>query len=508
MKKIICFQVNTENLEIVFGDVFERDGQMLETYIGADETGFYIVRSRSKVCSIEHFDKNLKLVNSIQLNLKFKKSNRKAECFYLFEDVIYIFYRFDDDKTKKYCLYLEKYDKQSMKQIGEITEISTIDYKQAGRIGSEAFRTSMSKDSTKVLIYCYLRNDKEELERFYTTCYDLETMESWSKVITIPYKVKQISIRDFVIDNDGNIYLVGAMLTTNNSILSFAEIDYYTILAYSNNGEELEEYPIKIQDKTITDIKIDFFDNKDIICAGFFTYDYNLTKSIAGSFYIRLNNETKSIENQSFNDFDIDFIKAYCTEKEIDKIENKVVNGNSVEMENVYLDKMFLREDGAVVLIGEQACSESFNTNTTTSNGYNNDDIIIIAYDSDGENEWNRKIPKKQTSMYRRDLKLSTSSYHSHFKDDKIYVICMLNKENMLLNKDLSQCAEKMEKKDGFLVLCEIDKNGNLKKDCIINIKDTEVLPMPFVSCQISKDESVMYGYTFRNGRLIKFIFE
>jgi hypothetical protein len=526
MKKIICFsllvifslpfalaQVNTGNVEIVLSDVYKRDKKIFESYIGADDKGFYIARNvfNSELCIIEHYDHDLKLVYSKQLDLKFKKSDREAEAFYLFEGVIYVFSSFDDKETKQYNLYLEKYDKKSMEKIGEISVISSIDYKEVGQL-STITRTSFSKDSSKLMIYCYLISEKGENLRFYTSVYDLETMESWSKVITIPYKGKEIAIRDFLIDNDGNIYLTGVLLETGYIISPYLKIDHYTILVYSNNGEELVEYPIKTPGKTISDLKIGFLDNNEIICAGFYTYDDNSEKSIAGSFYGSFDNETKSIEDISFNDFY--FNNVYYMKKDI--ILNKETKGKRLEIDNLTLDKMFFREDGTMVLIGEQAYTNKstsspseYKSTSSPSEHYNND-IVIVAYDSDGENEWNKIIPKDQASFWRRESSSSSCSYLTHLKENKIYIICMLNKENMLLNKDVTQYPENMGRKDAFLVLCEIDKNGNLKKDCIINIEDIEAFPMPFISWQISKDESVMYASTRMKTkeRLIKFIFE
>ena len=94
----------------------------------------------------------------------------------------------------------------------------------------------------------------------------------WEKKIELPYQDKLFGIQDFKIDNEGNVHLLGILYDEVVKYKRQGKPNYeYQILSYYNEGKEFKKYPVQVDGKFLTDMKIAVGTNDNIICAGFYS---------------------------------------------------------------------------------------------------------------------------------------------------------------------------------------------------------------------------------------------
>lgn len=121
----------------------------------------------------------------------------------------------------------------------------------------------------------------------------------------MPYEQQLFEVEDFDVDNSGNVYLLGSIFEEKRRAKRKPNYKY-EILSYSNQGNDRVDYPIQIEGKFLTDMQIAIDDKPDIVCGGF--YPSEGTFSIEGSYFLKVDNQSKEIKSKAFQKFGLDFI--------------------------------------------------------------------------------------------------------------------------------------------------------------------------------------------------------
>ncbi len=503
MSQTMFGQKTLSNVEMKWGKEFKESKKTtLVDIIGHDNNSIYALKQRIGFFAggkryLDQFDKNMNLVNSMELELEYQGKELYPDFIIFFNNKLYLFSLFVNKSQKKNYLFVSSINMKTLKINNDLKKIAEISYSGFSRYNTGEFDYDISRDTSKLLIYYNLPYNKGEKERFGFHVYDIDLNLLWERDVALPYKEELFAIEDYKVDNNGNTYIQGRLYKDVKKVKRKGKPNFiYQLIAYSNEGKIQTEYPIRLPNLFITDMSFDIAENNDIICGGF--YSEEGTFSIKGCYFLTVDGETKKITSKSLKEFSVTFITQNMKERTASKTKKKAQKGKSVELYDYDLGDFVLRSDGGVVLIGEQY-KYYYRTTTTTTNGststrtthhflYN--DIIIINIDPNGEIEWATKIPKEQHTI--NDWGLN-SSYALAVVDDKLFFIFNDNPKN-LYYKGTGAVQRYTGRKNSIVTVVEVDNDGKKNRAALYKTSDFTVATRPKVCEQISNNEMIIFG--------------
>ncbi|MCH2081588.1 MAG: hypothetical protein MK226_04315 [Saprospiraceae bacterium] len=512
-------QTNSAPADVVWGEELrEPSGSYIEKLISYGTWGFYALRKKeassfSKASAyIERYDSNSKLRKSKELNLKYKKKTRLFEDLILVGGELYLFTSFNNRSQKKNYLFAQKINRKRLIPEKKLTKIAEISTKSEHRAGQ--FDIEISKDSSKVLVYNQLPYQKREPERFAFRVYDNQFNSIWEKDITLPYNDEKFEVKEYSVDNQGNIYVLGIIYQDRNRRERAGRPTYqYTILSYTAQGEKFQEYKISLGDKFISELTFRIDRNGHLVCSGF--YSEKNSYSVKGTYFFRLDPITEEVLNINSKEFDFEFRSALLSrsgKRRAEQAERQNNTRKEPELLNYALDDLILRSDGGALLIAEQffvrqyAVRDFFDPRSRFGGStlrydyyYNYNDIIIVNIKPTGEIEWATRIPKIQETLNDGGY---YSSYAKAIVRDKIYFV--YNDNNRNFSKD-SKRIYNFNGRNSVIAVTEVSIDGSTQKFPLFSNRDAGVITRPKICKQIGLRKMVIFGErgrTYRFGNL------
>lgn len=329
----------------------------LSDIVGFDHTGIYAIKERYGFGSIrytlEHYDKNFVPNRTFDLDIEEDGRDCKVELILQLHSKLYLFTSLPNSSTKKNVLSVQEINKKSLQPEKGKQKVAEIDFTGESRSNSGTYKIKVSRDSSKVLVFYNLPYNKNEPEAFGFTVLNDALQPIWSKETRLPYEDELFDLESFRVDNDGDVYLLGLIYNEKRKSKRRGAPNYkYQVFAYRDKGNTLKEYPISLADRFLTDMQIEVLNNKNLICAGF--YSEKGTYSIRGTYFLTVDVKSKEITTKSFKEFDIDFITQNMTVGEAARAKRKEERGDENELYEYDLDKLLVGKDGSAVLLGEQ----------------------------------------------------------------------------------------------------------------------------------------------------------
>ncbi len=502
----------------------EPNNSFISKVIPAGEN-FYAIRRKTKSgmltggkkVFIEKFDKNMKLVKSQDIELKFKGKDLDFEDMVIINNNLFLLSSFHNKAKKKNYLFAQMINMRTLTASKTLKKIGEIETRGINREG--IFGINISRDSSKILIYNELPYKKGKPERFSLKIYTNGFEEVWNKNINLPYNDDRFSVEEYRVDNNGNVYLLGVIYQDRNRKRRQGRPTYqYTILAYTAAGSDKEEYKINFTDKFITDLTFRVGDDGDLICSGF--YSDKGTYSIKGTYFFRLNPNTKEIYNRNLKEFEFEFLTEFMSNRKKSKAKKAERNGNTKRQAELYsysLDDLVLRSDGGALLIAEQYFVER-RDNRYNSYGnlgytnavndvdyyYNYNDIIVVNIQPDGEIEWTARIPKRQETINDGGY---YSSYAMSIVRDKIYFVFNDNGKNFQ-SKRRPDKVYFFNGKNSIIALAEISRDGSVNTYPLFSNRDASTITRPKICKQTGRNKMVIYGERGRRYRFADLEFQ
>jgi hypothetical protein len=469
--------------------------------VGNDPTGFYTLRSDlsaislfnrdAKAMFLERYDTENKLVFSKELiipaparaNGKFK-----FEGLYYLHGQLVLFSSFLNKDTGRNSAFATKV---SADGVVENNMVEVASFGEATKRNSGSFNIILSNDSSKVMVFENLPDERHENERFQFRVLDNSLQILADKTIKLPHLDKDTGLNAFRVDNDGNAYV---LLSTNkkreerkNKEQKFA----YRIIGYFRNEDLTKEYEIRIPGRFISDLTFDLDKNKNLLVAGFYADDKKMRAS--GTFFLRVDFDTKAIITQSVKDFTPEFLQLFMSR-------TKAKNENA-GVSYMDLDKLIVREDGGVLLVAEQEHWYVVTTNTgrtsRTDYHYENNDIVFVNISPNGSIDWISRVPKRQHTVNDGGF---YNSYSLTIMKDKIYLVYNDNIKNLKFGIDPRKLKIMKRPQKAVTMLVTLDNTGNFSKQALFAARDHKTIVRPAFYMQDDKSV-IIYSETGRDYR-------
>jgi len=502
----------------------EPNNSYLSEVLGSDSDGFYALRLKTKggllsgakpqKIFIEKYNENMDLKKAKEIDLRYKRKKRDFEKMMYLNGKFYLMTSFNNLAHKTNYLFVQSISKKSLNLNKKMTKIAETPARDEYREGK--FNFHVSKDSSKVLIYSQLPNQKKSSERFSLQVFDNNFEQIWEKNISLPFPDNRFAVTDYRVDNKGNVYLLGVLYENSSGFLRRNTSYQYIILAYNDNGEMEEQYDVNLRGKFITDLTFRVGKGGKLICSGF--YSDKGTYSTKGTYFFHLDPKTKEISNKNYKEFEFDFVTEYMSDRKKRKARKAKDGGRrSAELYQYSLNDLILRSDGGAVLVAEQYYVErddNFNNNNgfyspygyrRYNNNFNNrvdyyynyNDIIVVNIKPNGEIQWATRIPKRQETSNDGGY---YSSYAMAIVRDKICFVYNENGKNFGAKKNNRRY--KFNGSNSILALTEVGTDGSINTYPLGSNKDQGIITRPKICKQIGKREMVIFG---EKGKRFKF---
>lgn len=462
---------------------------------------------------IEKYNKQMKLLKTKTIDMKYKGKKMEMEDVLVLNRELYLLSSFNNIGKRKNYLFAQKINPKTLTPSNKLLKIGEVNTKNKFQEG--AFGFHISKDSSKILVYNEPADFKNESERFTLSVFDNQFQPIWNKQIVLPYPDKSFFVKEYQVDKSGNIYMLAIVFKDGNRFRKKGKPNYhYSVLAYKDKGETMEEYPISLDDKFITDLTFRIGNDGKLVCSGF--YSDKGMESIRGSYFFRLDPETRALSDKNAKDFDFKFLTANVSDRRAAKMmeaERKGKKKKQAELDQYSLDHLILRNDGGALLVAEQhyvtqqTFNDSFdpffyngpflnNRNQQTDFLYHYNDIIVVNIRPNGEIQWTARIPKSQVTQNNQGY---FSSYAMSIVRDKIYFIYNDNRKNFEPESDR---IYNFNPRNSVVAVSQLNTRGEIKTFPVLGVKGGNVLTRPKVCRQTGRKEMVIYG---ENGKRFKF---
>ena len=509
----------------------EPNKSMVTKVVGLTPDGYYLLRqkvlqspSAKPRAWVEFANKELKVVRSQELELKYKGKQRDFEDLLYFNGQLYLLTSFNNSAHKKNYLFVQKVSSRGLTTSKSLTMVAETEARNKEVEGSFAFE--ISKDSTHLLVYHDLPFEKNNPARFGFHVFDRNFELVWEKEIILPYPDNQFTVEEYRVDDQGNVFLLGVLYTDEAKYRRRGNPNYrYVLLTYLNQGESEDEIQIDLPDKFITDLTFRVGNDGNLVFAGF--YSEKGSYSIKGSYFFHLNPYNRSVLNRHHQAFNFDFLTAFMRPKEkIRALEAERNNDprRSPELFNYSLDRLILRSDGGAVLIAEQFYIESesyyrnyypyygyypysyydsfYRNNREVDYLYNYNDIIVVNIQPNGSLQWTARIPKWQET---RNDGGYYSSYAMSIVRDKLYFIFNDDSRNFDPNRK-SDRIYKYTGRNEMMVLAELNLKGEVLTHPVLS-NNGAVKLRPKMCKQTGLREMLLFGEANRGFKLGKMSF-
>ncbi|MCC6725890.1 MAG: hypothetical protein IT258_15385 [Saprospiraceae bacterium] len=499
--------------------------------IGISSEGFYVLRqkltqnmnSKPKFW-VEHFSREMKMLRSEQLDLKYKRKVRDFEDVLFLNNKLYLLTSFNNTAKKRNYLFRQELNAKTLLPNKNLDLVAETEARNKEVEGTFAF--AISKDSARLLVYNELPYEKKSPERFGFRVFDQDFKLVWEKNIVLPYNDDQFTVEEYRVDEEGNVFLLGVLYEDGAKWRRRGKPTYrYVTLAYLDNGTIFEEYRIDLEDKFITDLTFRITKEGSLTFAGF--YSERGTYSIKGTYFFQLDPYERALKNRKTTEFDFKFRTAFMSNKSKERALEATERNDArkePELFDYSLDDLILRSDGGAVLFAEQYYVEQdYNNNNFGLNSpyyspyydpfyysrygygygrqqpdyyYHYNDIIAINISPDGNVEWASRIPKRQET--RNDGGYYSSYAMATTRDGFFFVF---NDDARNFGRDDDKLYTYSGRSNSVVALAHINIKGEVSVYPLSAEQDAGVTLRPKMCKQIGKREMAMLGERGRGYR-------
>ena len=414
-----------------------------------------------------------------------------------FEDVILIEERpaviLSNVKDGKDHIYLQQYG-YDLEPRGEAKLIASYDLMKGKT--KDPIQVLQSKDKNYTAIVWMLIGKKKGFD-----LYGFKVLDSKMNVVQhgeyeLPFESRNTIISNNYLTNNGEFFFTVTeynmdLLHDRNSVSPFKNLYIYQV-----KDAELKRYRLPLKGRRVEAASITSDEKSNFTITG--CYGEENVRGIAGVFMMNVDFENEEINVEGFHPFDRGFITENWTDKEIERLERRIENGNANEptLLNYSMGEAQTLEDGSVVGAMEQYYIQRRANYTGMSYGtvnyvYYYNDIVTFRFDKDGNIMWIQKTPKIQVSTNDGG---PYSSYAFYIDGKNVNLIFNDNKENYTdagTYKKGGLYSTSFGKKNNVVAHVKLDLlTGSSSRDVLLTRKEigTLVKPKLFTNDPVNKE--------------------
>ena len=431
---------------------------------GQNDDGIYIIKKnwhrQDKNVTLEHYSEDLRLINE---KIFATHKNEHYIQTGLYNNCILIYYS-DYNKDLKKILVKVKTLTLNLIEKGKDTTILELPGKDIEPYNFHLYRQKHNnfalftykevKDSQPVIQYLLIDNQ-------------VKTLAKGSLILShnsnVPVETEQVAYTE---------KHIAFLIKENVDKKTITQGYKYTLYDGMPGHDELTATKLYGDSAIISDalLKTDAKNNAIVLIGSYSSKDSSYAK---GYYFWKRNLSTNSL-SISINPF---------TQKLIEDIGGKISKVKGVF--NLKMGSIVLRQDGGVIIVGEQYLETKENLSevnmygtSSTNYRYNYyfhyNDMLIVSISSEGKEDWHSVIRKEQVSVN------DNGEYSS-------YALISLPHKLVLLFNDISR-------KNWVLSSCEINEKGLVERNMLLRGQDYDAKLMPQFGDQISYNTLLIPG--------------
>ncbi len=376
------------------------------------------------------------------------------------------------------------------------------------------FQLVESDDQRLLLVVHSAPFERYNDEKFSYRVYDSGMNLRWAKELEFPYKDKYFKISNYLLDRHGNIFMLSSIATERrkgqegrNSVPN----NLYVLLAYYPFENKLKEFEVNLGDKWVSALTFEMAPNGDLVVGGF--YSHSQQYSIAGTFYMRIDPQTREVKSKNLKAFEPNFMREFLPERKVKK---------GLELSDFYFDHFVVREDGSALFVAEQyymvvvysysdpfgygpygypwSYSPYYSSPANYNYQYYYNDLIVVSVNSEGAIEWTKKIPKRQMSTNDGGY---YSSYALGHYEGNVYILFNDHSRNTPEQRQAGARISSMNKPSkAVATLVSLDRQGGLTYRPLFSSRDIGLILRPKLNYQPSASKLVIFS---QRGKRYKF---
>jgi len=280
---------------------------------------------------------------------------------------------------------------------------SRFGYDAGNRINAFAIKKSVDQSKFVVL---YTDNKKTNSEdgilksKLNIHIYDADMTLDSKRSIPLPYHYKKINTDDFMVDAEGNFFVLASIFEKERTIFgkrTKEDADFHMeLFKLSKDSENWEIKKIETE-KSIEDAVLYLDAFKKPVIVGFYA-EKQVKGYVTGSFSATIGEETKI--SPVLHPIAIDTIKAYEKRKAIQIKRGQRYVDDKEDMEDLRINKVSVQNDGSFTIFAEQRYTlrNSYYANGATTINYEYYYKTAYACKLDGKGNllWFNQLPKNQ----------------------------------------------------------------------------------------------------------------
>ncbi len=504
---------------------FQKKYEDLGFYSNMKDGIIQVSIKQTKDVLIQRFDID-KLRQSSEFNIDLSKmpDHFTPDLFCMLKGNFYMFYSTWDKAKEKEHLFADKIDlvkgrfaedPQTLIEADKISGdlIATGFYKFST---ANKYTFNFSLDSSKLLVsyrkYSAIKNDAAHKDDLGFFVFDDDLNLLWGNEYRMPHTEKMMDNTDYAVDSKGNAYLLCKVYEGKRTEKKGSNPNYhFEILKFVKDSTEAKRIKISFEDKFINDIYLTENTSGEMVCAGYYRSLFKsvnkstfYSKNVDGVFIARIDDEgeIRGIQ-KGYYEFPADIVKEFEKRSTQNKIEKKNKKGEA-EVPSLELRSLVIGSDGSYVVTGEEFLIQeiiytSSNGSPRVSITYIYGDIYVMKIGADGEMAWTRKIPKVQ---FGSESPGGLSFKHFDLNGDNYYFY-LDNIKNLKL-KPYVPPAKHVDGAGGFFTVCKIDKEGNMTKGNLFDLRQKKVTIWPTGLSRLSPMVMIGRGVSDKKSKLMK----
>ncbi len=463
------------NLKIIKSKVFTNEKYKTSLLFAKEDTNgdVFLVRNYYKSNAspigyyIEHYDKDLTLLksNKIEVNrselrgiyindsevilLQFKYLQKEKK--YAFVTLTSNKEIFDFTEIEIYSIARDKinrYDYFGIRKDPEYTYLKEYKFGDIVTSNNEKFtainlfiKEKNRLDSFLVVVF------NEQFEKVYE--HVLEEIQTENK--------KQEALFDYQnmkLDDEGNVFLLGKVYKTNSKKEKIKGKPNYTFELFKINGQGQKQISLEDNKYYIDRLQI-VLKNNTLSCIGLYyekISDIKLIDDYSKDGIVRININNDEITLKNYQPF----------QESINKLSFKKLFSFTAVYDNFYINKLFVADNGDILIYSEQFSTYLSDNNLQTKNSYGN--IIAMKINNEGELLWTKSINKFQKAWNIENIPVL--SYSALFNTNSNAVFFNAKEAE---NKGNDEVKFSFSKSKNILYSAVINKKGELNYKSLSN---------------------------------------